>query len=115
MPLGGRATKTNLGSAFDPAAHYRLASRRGALGSVEWQRRLDVPPLPVNLEILGADVASQCFRRGLVDEILVYVLPVLLGDGILFWRPGASPQDRPGTGQQHAVGRHTILPFRVRK
>ena len=37
-----------------------------------------------NLEILGADVAGQCLRRGLVDEILVYVLPVLLGDGIRF-------------------------------
>src|SRR5919204_4677278 len=34
-----------------------------------------------NLEILGADLASQCLQRGLVDEILVYVLPVLLGDG----------------------------------
>ena len=43
-----------------------------------------------NLEILGADVAGQCLRRGLVDEILVYVLPVLLGDGIRFSSP-ASP------------------------
>src|SRR5207302_4059417 len=33
-----------------------------------------------NLEILGADVAGQCLRRGLVDEILAYVLPVLVGD-----------------------------------
>ena len=36
------------------------------------------------LEILGADIAGQCLQRGLVDEILVYVLPVLLGDGIRF-------------------------------
>ena len=43
-----------------------------------------------NLEILGADVAGQCLRRGLVDEILVYVLPVLLGDGVRFSAP-ASP------------------------
>ena len=57
-----------------------------------------------NLEILGADVAGQCLRRGLVDEILVYVMPVLLGDGIRFSPPGLA-QDRPGTGQQHAVGR----------
>ena len=41
-----------------------------------------------NLEILGADVAAQCLQRGLVDEILVYVLPVLLGDGIRFSPPG---------------------------
>jgi len=37
-----------------------------------------------NLEILGADVASQCLQRGLVDEILVYVLPMLAGDGVRF-------------------------------
>ncbi|GAY13088.1 dihydrofolate reductase [Pseudonocardia sp. N23] len=37
-----------------------------------------------NLEILGADVASQCLRQGLVDEVLVYVLPILLGDGVRF-------------------------------
>src|SRR4051812_18748407 len=37
-----------------------------------------------DLEILGADVAGQCLQAGLVDEILVYVLPVLLGDGIHF-------------------------------
>jgi dihydrofolate reductase len=41
-----------------------------------------------NLEILGADVAAQCLQRGLVDEILVYVLPVLLGDGVRFSPPG---------------------------
>jgi hypothetical protein len=57
-----------------------------------------------NLEILGADVAGQCLRRGLVDELLVYVLPVLLGDGIRFSPPGP-PQDGSGTGQQHAVRR----------
>ena len=46
-----------------------------------------------NLEILGADVASQCLQRGLVDEILVYVLPVLLGDGIRFSSPGLARTD----------------------
>src|SRR6185312_1644224 len=40
-----------------------------------------------NVEILGADVAAQCLQRGLVDEILVYVLPLLLGDGIRFAPP----------------------------
>ena len=30
--------------------------------------------------VAGADVAGQCLGRGLVDEILVYVLPVLLGE-----------------------------------
>ena len=40
-----------------------------------------------NLEILGADLAGPVRQRGLVDEILVYVLPVLLGDGVRFSTP----------------------------
>jgi dihydrofolate reductase len=34
------------------------------------------------LEVFGADVATQCLEHGLVDEILVRVAPVLLGDGV---------------------------------
>ena len=68
-----------------------------------------------NLEILGADVARQCLQRGLVDEILVYVLPVLLGDGIRFYSsPGLERIDLEplDSTRQGAV---TILRFRVRK
>lgn len=46
-----------------------------------------------DLEVLGADVAGQCLRRGLVDEVLVYLLPVLLGDGV--------PLSAPGTPRTH--------------
>jgi dihydrofolate reductase len=64
-----------------------------------------------NLEILGADVAGQCLRRGLVDEILVYVLPVLLGDGIPFSAPGLPTIDlEPLSGRRS--GAVTILRFR---
>jgi dihydrofolate reductase len=64
-----------------------------------------------NLEILGADVAGQCLRRGLVDEILVYVLPVLLGDGIPFSAPGLPAIDlEPLSGRRS--GAATILRFR---
>jgi dihydrofolate reductase len=68
-----------------------------------------------NLEVLGADVARQCLQLGLVDEILVYVLPVLLGDGIPLYsshglaRINLEPLDSTRSG---AV---TILRFRVRK
>ena len=34
-----------------------------------------------DLVVLGANVAAQCLRRGLIDEIFVFVLPVLLGGG----------------------------------
>ena len=68
-----------------------------------------------NLEILGADVAGQCLRRGLVDEILVYVLPVLLGDGIRFASPpGPGRIDLEPLGSTRS-GAVTILRFRVRK
>ena len=67
-----------------------------------------------NLQILGADVAGQCLQRGLVDEILVNVLPVLLGDGIRFSAPGVARIDlEPVSSTQE--GAITILRFRVRK
>ena len=67
-----------------------------------------------NLEILGADVAGQCLERGLVDEILVHVLPVLLGDGIRFSAPGLSRVDLEPISSARS-GDATILRFRVRR
>ena len=67
-----------------------------------------------NLEILGADVAGQCLRRGLVDEILVYVLPVLLGDGVRLSSPGLARTDLEPVSSTRS-GAVTILRFRVRK
>jgi dihydrofolate reductase len=43
------------------------------------------------VNVLGADVARQCLENGVLDEILVLVAPVLLGDGVrLFDRPGGT-------------------------
>jgi dihydrofolate reductase len=67
-----------------------------------------------NLEILGADLASQCFRAGLVDEVLVYVIPVLLGDGVRFSTPGLGRIDLEPLGHEQS-GPVTMLRFRVRK
>jgi dihydrofolate reductase len=67
-----------------------------------------------NLEILGADVAGQCLQRGLVDEILVYVLPLLLGDGVHFSSPGLAKTDLEPLSSTRS-GDSTILRFRVRK
>jgi dihydrofolate reductase len=68
-----------------------------------------------NLEILGADVAAQCLRAGLVDEIMVFVVPVLLGDGVRFFsspdlgRIDLEPIDSTRSGDL------TVLRFRVIK
>lgn len=43
------------------------------------------------VNVLGADVARQCLDAGFLDEILVFVAPVLLGDGTrLFEHPGGT-------------------------
>lgn len=43
------------------------------------------------VNVLGADVARQCLAAGLLDEVLVFVAPVLLGDGTrLFEQPGGA-------------------------
>jgi dihydrofolate reductase len=67
-----------------------------------------------NLQILGTDVAGQCLQRGLVDEIEVYLLPVLLGDGVLFSASGLARIDLEPVGSTHADG-VTVLRFRVRR
>jgi len=43
------------------------------------------------VHVLGANVAEQCLDAGLLDEILVFIMPVLLGDGVpLFRRAGGA-------------------------
>ncbi len=43
------------------------------------------------VNVLGADTARQCLDAGALDEILVLIAPVLLGDGVrLFDRPGGA-------------------------
>jgi dihydrofolate reductase len=43
------------------------------------------------VDVLGANTAAQCLAAGLLDEVLVFVAPVLLGDGVrLFDHPGGT-------------------------
>ena len=67
-----------------------------------------------DLEILGADVAAQCLRAGLVDEILVYLLPVLLGDGVRFTPPGLAMIELEQIGSKPS-GDATMTRYRVRR
>jgi len=43
-----------------------------------------------NVLIFGANIANQGLEAGLVDEIVLYVLPVLLGDGVRLFDADAS-------------------------
>jgi dihydrofolate reductase len=67
-----------------------------------------------DLELLGADVAGQCLQRGLVDEILVYVLPMLAGDGIPFSSPGLGRVDLEPVSSTRS-GAATMIRYRVHK
>lgn len=66
------------------------------------------------VNVLGANVAAQCLRAGVLDEVLVFVVPVLLGDGTrLFEQPGGAPVPLAQTGVSDA-GEITGLWYRVR-
>lgn len=67
-----------------------------------------------DLEILGADVAAQCLRAGLVDEVLVYVLPILLGDGVRFSPPSLGPIELEQISSKPS-GDATMIRYRVKR
>ncbi len=67
-----------------------------------------------DLEILGADVAAQCLNQGLVDEILVYVLPILLGVGVPFAAPGLAMAELEPISTKQSLDA-AMLRFRVNK
>jgi len=70
----------------------------------------------MNLEIFGASVAAQCLDRGLIDEIVVHVAPVLLGDGVrLYGEAGSRAQVELELVDRAESGELQSLRFRVRR
>jgi dihydrofolate reductase len=66
-----------------------------------------------DLVIVGADVASQCLEHGLVDEILVMVLPVLLGAGTPFYKPATATRVELEALTSSRSGSVQLLRYRV--
>jgi dihydrofolate reductase len=64
--------------------------------------------------VLGANVARQCLEAGLLDEIIVHVAPVLVGDGVRFFERvgGAAVKLTPISSAQE--GETTVLRYAVR-
>jgi dihydrofolate reductase len=57
------------------------------------------------VNVIGAEVARQCLEAGVLDEILVCIAPVLLGDGVrLFDRPGGTNVKLERLSLTHAPG-----------
>jgi dihydrofolate reductase len=68
-----------------------------------------------NLGLLGANTAQQVLDAGLLDEIVIHLAPVVLGDGIRFYgRPGAKQVKLERTLVAES-GQLTDLRFRVVK
>jgi riboflavin biosynthesis pyrimidine reductase len=63
--------------------------------------------------ILGANVAQQCLEAGLLDEIVVQVAPVLLGDGVRLFHASGSQQIKLAKTDLAESGQLTDLSFRV--
>jgi dihydrofolate reductase len=68
-----------------------------------------------DLNVIGADVARQCLAAGLIDEVVVFLAPVLLGDGVrLVSRLETAPVELELVDVSRAGG-VTNLRFRVLK
>jgi len=65
-----------------------------------------------NLALFGADVLAQCLARGLVDELALFVVPVLLGSGVALYRTVGVVPFR--LHQVHAVRRASFTAVRAR-
>lgn len=56
------------------------------------------------VNVLGANVAAQCLDAGLLDEVLVFIAPILLGEGVRLYehqggtRVHLEPRDPQRTG-----------------
>jgi dihydrofolate reductase len=65
--------------------------------------------------VFGANLAAQCLRAGLVDEIIIHLVPILLGDGV---RLIGAADLRPVALERKLVataGQITDLRFTVRR
>ena len=66
-----------------------------------------------DVEILGADVARQCLERGLVDEIVMLVVPVLLGDGVRMFHEAGGHEIRLKQTRAAQSGAGAVLSYEV--
>jgi dihydrofolate reductase len=63
--------------------------------------------------VLGANVARQCLDAGLLDEIIVHVAPVLLGDGVRLYADADGTPVRVHPVSSRVEGEMTVLRYSV--
>ena len=68
-----------------------------------------------NVVILGANIARQALEAGLLDEIIVQIAHVLVGEGVrLFQSVGGAPIKLQAISS-HMEGETTVLRYAVRQ
>jgi dihydrofolate reductase len=65
--------------------------------------------------VLGATIARQCLEAGLLDEIIVHVAPVLVGDGVQLFECVDREPVRLDWISSADEGETTVLRYSVRK
>jgi dihydrofolate reductase len=94
----------------DPRIEFVSGEIRSAVGRAREAAR------GINVMVIGADVARQCVQEGLMDEIGIFLAPVLLGDGVRFFSwPGAPHAVRLETLEVARWGQLANLRYRVMK
>jgi len=64
--------------------------------------------------VLGANVARQCLEAGLLDEVIVHVAPVLVGEGVRFYEHAGPPVKLESLSSRQE-GETTVLRYSVRR
>jgi len=63
--------------------------------------------------VLGATVARQCLEAGLLDEIIIHIAPVLLGDGVRLLAREDSLPVKLDPVSSRAEGETTVLRYLI--
>ncbi|HEY8581761.1 MAG TPA: dihydrofolate reductase family protein [Capillimicrobium sp.] len=111
--FGGQWQGPSIVLTHDPPAEHTLRDTTFATDLESAVRGARQAAGGKRVNVLGADVARQCLEAGHLDEILVFVAPVLLGDGTrLFAHPGGTNvrlepmrEQRGSAGLWYRVGR----------
>jgi dihydrofolate reductase len=70
---------------------------------------------PKKVSLLGASIYQQCLKAGLVDEIVIHLVPIVLGEGIRLFDHGGSKSIELERMEVVATSQITSLRFRIRK
>lgn len=64
-----------------------------------------------NVVVLGANVAGQCIEAGILDEMIIHVAPVLLGDGVRLFQNEGGEQLKLKQVASVREGQTTVLGY----